>query len=130
MVEMPYFQRRGHRFNPWSGYKYPTGCVAPKPSSQIKQMKKKKNTSEGKKHYYPRFSDETGLREITAHVTQGWSVGWESDPRAQFCSRTLYCQTNSQTQNKVECLFLATLQEVCGCGRVGYGRDSRDPYVY
>ena len=48
MAEMPYFQRRGHRFNPWSGYKYPTGCVAPKPSPQIKQMKKK-NTHLGEK---------------------------------------------------------------------------------
>lgn len=114
---------------PGQGTNIPQAVWPPNPPPQIKQMKKKK-TSGGKKHYYPCFSDETGLREITAQVTQGWFVGWESDPRAQFCSRALYCQTNSQTQNKAGCLFLATLREVCGCGRVGYGRDSGDPYVY
>ena len=47
-VEMPYFQHRGHRFGPWSGNEYPTGCVAPKPSpsNQTNEKKKKKHLGE------------------------------------------------------------------------------------
>lgn len=76
-------------------------------------QKEQHNTSGAKKHYYLCFSDdEVGLREITAQVTRRWSVGQEFEPRAQFCARTQQCQTNSRTQNKAECLFLATLREV------------------
>ena len=94
----------------------------------VSVQKEQHNTSGAKKHYYPCFSDEeVGLREITAQVRRRCSVGQEFEPRAQFCSRTLHCQTNSQTQNKAECLFLATLREVRACERIGCGRA---PYVY
>lgn len=63
----------------------------------VSGQKEQHNTSGAKKHYYPCFSDEeVGLREITAQVTRRRSVGREFEPRAQFCARTLHCQTNSQ----------------------------------